>query len=369
MPSVFPIRFARAEPIPCASVTALRGPQNVCARRIGCQFFWRGSLPGVVESRASSPLGSSDAVPLAHALASHIGDLTDTRVLAVKGPVAAHFGLRGAHQSADVDVLIGVEGEPAFVEGLGLVGWSARPVSWLSNELVLHSRAFVSEQWPCDIDVHTAFPGFLADPSHVFEALWERREEITLGGRRVACTDRLSSILIASLHGLRTPNQAPRHRREVQYLADVVIPSLTESEFRQLKSLAGSLGSIDTARPVFIRRAQGLPEPTPAGVDEALDDWRFRTASGGVIAAQAVNAFRHAGPRDKLRVARESVWRSGSELALDHPEVEPTFRARTRARWVRFTNGLRSIRSLIRGYRYMKKGKDDTALVDGEYPW
>ncbi|WP_375730875.1 hypothetical protein [Demequina sp. NBRC 110054] len=192
---------------------------------------------------------------------------------------------------------------------------------------------------------------------------------MVLATRSVPALDRLSSTLVAGLHGLRSPTQTTRHREELKRLADRVIPGLSDQDYLLLVQLAAGLGATDTARPIFVRREEGLPRRTPAGRDKALDEWRLRSASGGGRAGQIANAMRHAGWRERFSLLREYIWRNHDEFALDFPDVEDTPRGRLGAHCARLGRGFRSIKNLIRGYRFMKAGKDDTALVDGEDPW
>nr|WP_236685362.1 nucleotidyltransferase family protein [Demequina salsinemoris] len=302
-------------------------------------------------------------------LVSRVAEKRGIRALTVKGPAAGHYGLRPPRVSADADVLI----EPArfdeMLEALKEVGWAERHVSRLTDSLVLHSVTVISKQWPCDIDVHVMFPGFLKDAGEVFEELWQRREALEIAGQPVEITDRASSILIAGLHGLRSPSQVARHRDETLALAERIVPELSDADYRDLVALAAKLGAADTARPIFVNRNDGLPPSTGPGVDPALDEWRLRSASGGGRAGQIANAMRHAGWRDRLRLLREYIWRSPSEFALDEPDAQGSSSSISRARRARLGRGFRSVKNLIRGYRYMKAGKDDTALVNGENPW
>ena len=69
--------------------------------------------------------------------------------------------------------------------------------------LPLHSTTLRNPRWGCELDVHNRFPGFLADPSDVFEALWERRTTVTIAHQDIPCPDPSSHAVIAALHWLR----------------------------------------------------------------------------------------------------------------------------------------------------------------------
>ncbi len=51
--------------------------------------------------------------------------------------------------------------------------------------------------------MHDRFPGFLAEPTEVFEALWERRTTARIAHRDVPCPDVLAHGAVAALHWLR----------------------------------------------------------------------------------------------------------------------------------------------------------------------
>ncbi len=66
-----------------------------------------------------------------------------------------------------------------------------------------HSVNLLSDLWPIGIDVHHYFPGFLADPSEVFETLWDRHEDVPLARVPVPACDPVSQVAVMALHYLR----------------------------------------------------------------------------------------------------------------------------------------------------------------------
>ena len=69
--------------------------------------------------------------------------------------------------------------------------------------------------------MHSFYPGFLADPAVVFDALWERRVRMEFAHRECDVPDRVSGILILALHSLRGATIQRRHADELEQLLRV----------------------------------------------------------------------------------------------------------------------------------------------------
>lgn len=124
-----------------------------------------------------------EAIRLAYALTAKAADLTGVRVLAIKGLVADFHGLRAERTPADVDVLVEPDGFADFTRQLEEWRWRIRLGEFTNFPAPQHSLTFINDQWPCDIDAHHRFPGFLAEPPQVFDALWERRQLLPVAGQ------------------------------------------------------------------------------------------------------------------------------------------------------------------------------------------
>jgi hypothetical protein len=231
------------------------------------------------ESRASHALNLSEAVPLLHGVVGEVARALDVRILFIKGPILTAQGLRGAHQSVDVDVLV----DPARVvdlrRGLETLGWAVRVPSTTARVLPQHSSAYAHPLWPCEIDVHDRFPGFLADPTTTFQALWEHMTTASVAGREVPCPTPVAHVAIAALHVLRNA-EAPGRREELADLVNVAKAAFGADECAQLAVLAARTASVGTLRPVL--EAMGLSLITDEGPDIALTAWRIQASSPGV---------------------------------------------------------------------------------------
>ena len=70
---------------------------------------------------------------------------------------------------------------------------------------------YIHDEWPCDLDIHYTFPGFLAPDEVVFEALWKRRATVRIAHWPVPCADFFGQATIVGLHSLR--DQVAAHIR------------------------------------------------------------------------------------------------------------------------------------------------------------
>src|SRR3954468_14696535 len=156
----------------------------------------------------SSALALTEAVPLLHGVVDEVARRAGVRVLFIKGPILTQQGLRDAHQSVDVDVLVDPSRLDDVRRGLEELGWAVRVPSTSARVLPLHSTTYAHPLWPCEIDVHDRFPGFLADLQQTFETLWSFRTTATVAGREVACPRPVAHAAIACLHALRDASSA-----------------------------------------------------------------------------------------------------------------------------------------------------------------
>jgi len=313
---------------------------------------------------AHSPLPIA-GTQFAHALCAVRSTSALVRLLSVKGDSALFYGLRPPRTTADADVLVEPSRAKSFAEALALCGWGPRPASESASAVVTHSVALIHPDWPCDIDVHWTFPGFLGDPGYVFDVLWERRQTMTQAGVEVFIPDRAGAVLISALHSLRTPVQTPRHAEEFRMLVNVCA-ELSEAERRDIVDLAIQTTAVDTARPFLETLGVPLPDPTPSGVNPALDEWRARVAADGVVGAQALIAARRLAWYRRPAAMWHIIWPSERDFRIDHPEVAPGRGPLLRARFARFGRGIRQIPAILRGRRQARRGITETSMLDGD---
>ncbi|WP_062521693.1 nucleotidyltransferase family protein [Demequina silvatica] len=315
----------------------------------------------------NAALATADAVPLAHALAVEVARRAGIRVLVIKGPSAAAHGLRAERVSADADVMVSPDGFGTYVEALQRYGWHERPAGDGIGPKAIHSVTLIHDAWPCDIDAHVQFPGFLAQQQQqVFDELWSRRQPLTLAGVEIDMVDRSGAILIAALHALRTPAQTPRHAAEIRRLVDEVLPGLDDHDRADVVALAIAAGAADTARPVLERLGVDLPTATPYGADPALDAWRARVGGRGETTAQWMILIGRTRWRAKPGMVARMIWPREAEFRRVHPEVPPGRGSAIHGRWARIVRGLRAAPRALWGRVLARRGVTDASILDGD---
>jgi hypothetical protein len=203
------------------------------------------------------------------------------RALAIKGPVVALQGLRAPRASADVDVLVHPSDLDALVAGLRAVGW--RPSVTLTTPAVMprHSENLLNDLWPVGIDLHHYFPGFLAPPGEVFDALWERHVEVTLAGRPVPACDHVGMSAVVALHLLRDdPDGTGPALADLAARASSV---LSADDVAALVSLAERTDAVATLRPFLLAVGADLAGLGPTRDSEALVLWEQRVRAVGSL--------------------------------------------------------------------------------------
>ncbi|WP_062527370.1 nucleotidyltransferase family protein [Demequina rhizosphaerae] len=311
----------------------------------------------------SARLAARDAVQLAHVLAVEVAREAGVRALVIKGPTASAHGLRPDRASADADVLIAPGDEEAYLRALVRCGWRERAPGASPDPDFAHSATVLHPQWPCDIDVHRTYPGFIAPPVDVFEALWRRRTVLVIAGREVDAVDRNAAILIGALHALRSAPASPRHGKEIRRLADEVVPALGGSEQADLVALASAIGAVDSARPVLERVSAPLPPPRAHGEDAALDEWRSRVGGHGGMLAQWIPRLARASRRDRMKLLRRVVWPSEEEFRRTHPATAQGRRAAVLGRLARVGRGVRATPRALWGAILARRGVTDASVL------
>ena len=141
----------------------------------------------------------------------------------------------------------------AVCDAIERLGWTQRfaetPLRHIADVAFDHSAHFIHEEWPCDLDVHFLFPGFLAEPSDVFDALWKSRVETDIAGVMVPTPDLAGHALVVGLHALRDPGK-PLSKADLAHLATVT-QHLGDADRAHLGELAVATGSHDSARPLL----------------------------------------------------------------------------------------------------------------------
>jgi hypothetical protein len=289
-------------------------------------------------STAARRLSAADAVELAHAWTQRFAERHRIRAVFIKGPTSAHHELRSHRVSADVDVLVDPAHFDRFCELLAETGWRPRPATFASSRYSLHSRTFIADDWPCDLDVHRTFPGFLEDPQRVFDLIWSRRHGMTLANVDCTIPDKASAILILALHARRSRDSDPRHQNELAEMITRV--SLDDAEKADLANLAVRSGSAQTSGDVLA--ALGLVDErfTEDLESDSLRAWQVRVGSGASATSMWLALLRGARGTEFMRIMRHAVWPSDADLAVMYPHLQGGPVIRNRARLHRLGRGI-----------------------------
>lgn len=294
-------------------------------------------------------LSTVEAVELATGLVQHLARRLDVRILVVKGPLASRQGLRERSVSTDVDLIVEPSGYRPLVAELGRYGWQPRPLPDFPRLMERHSRTFVKPGWPCDIDVHHYWPGFLADSEAAFDAMWDARESAPLGGQAIDIPNAAGTALVLALHSLREAGfAAPDSRQMVEYreLIERCRQRDDAAGFTaRVHELARATGAEQTAAPFLtaIGRTPGGSVPDAA----AFRQWQLHTRAEHPVTAWLLE-LRQATWRRRPGVLWHGVFPSAEELrAIDH-RIGPGRVALVRGWWRRFARGMRGLPAAAR---------------------
>ncbi|NNG39271.1 glycosyltransferase [Flexivirga sp. ID2601S] len=249
-------------------------------------------------SEATTRLGVTDAVLLAHAMAARLAHQNEIRVLFVKGPLAARQGVRDRLASGDADVLV----EPnSYKQFLGLLmdkGWRERPAREAPRFFNLHSTSLFHPQWPCDIDVHHEYPGLFAPIEQTFDVLWSRRDNHLIGGVQVPTPRAIDMAVIVAAHSGRN-SADPRSAAELSQVA--AYARACPERIDELLSAAVEFRAVSALSPLWSRLEIESPEPdlTPAEAEA----WTLLTRGpANSTAFHWLVAFRRASLTGKLKI-------------------------------------------------------------------
>lgn len=306
----------------------------------------------------TAELRLSEAVPLAHALVARLAELEGVRILFIKGPTAVALGARPPRASTDVDLLC----EPSGLERLGMAlercGWRRRTPKNTADDLKHatkylfdHSVHYIHDEWPCDLDVHFNFPGFLAPDDVVFDELWHRRTSVEVAHWPAPCADLLGQAAIVALHSLRDP-QLSHTSPDLDFVADSLRrqdPTTVEA-FLQLAIVTGS---VETLRPLL----EQLDAPSvESNVDpELLRRWQVRQQNAGASTTSWLIELRHRPWRQKPGLVRRALFLPTGALFSAHVGLPRTRRNIARLQLQRWSH---AVRYLPRGVRAARRAEE-----------
>ena len=297
-------------------------------------------------------------MPLAHALVARLAELEDVRILFVKGPTADAQGARPPRPSSDVDVLC----EPGSMERLGdaleAAGWRRRAVvsvmrlEHAAKYLFDHSAHYIHSEWPCDIDVHFNFPGFLAPADVVFETLWKRRSIIHVAGMPVVCADILGQAMIVGLHALRDPDDT-LSQADLEHLTHM-LKQMSPTRLAEISCLAADTGCSETLSPL-LEHSGARVLGSPWRDSDGLRRWHVRTESKGIYTTSWLIEMRHTPWWRTPPLIWHALFLPREELLNQHTGTTPLgWRGVVRLQATRWWRALRRLPRSIRAARQIE---------------
>lgn len=304
-------------------------------------------------------LDLGEAVELGYPLASGVAAAHGIRLLCVKGPILGSQGLRDQKQSVDVDVLVEPAKFDALRAALVAVGWHQSGTYNTPGIVPLHSVTHRHPCWPVELDVHRWFPGFLADPSTVFEAFWQRRTSATLAHAPVPVPDHVSHAALAALHYLRDSATA-WGQENLSQLAERV-SRWEASELGELSDFAARTGAAETLGSFLVR--VGAPDAGDgAPLVVSLSDWSMRAEADTQVVLPWLVGLRRLPWHRRPKYLAWSLWLNDAHFRAQSEEPM-TRRDVMRARWRRLRRGLGAFpaaRASARSLRERRAGDDDS---------
>lgn len=296
-------------------------------------------------------LALSDAVLLAHAFVDRVARDQGVRVMFIKGAAAVEQGLRPPQGSLDVDALVDPSQLQVLRDGLAELGWiDENPYS--TPTAASYSRTHRHAAWPCELDLHTTFPGLCAPEQEIFERLWSTHELVEVAAREVPCPDRRAHALVLALNSLREPAEAGKVM-QLEDLVGRVSASFDTAALTELGELARDVGAADTAAPFLV--AVGAPNVGLGSTPPAeLHAWRLRTQPAWRTATW-IEGLRE----QPLRRVPSYLWRAvfidETELRLADPTMGPGRLPLLRARARRVRRGLGDLPGALRQVRDLRR--------------
>jgi len=287
---------------------------------------------------------AAEASRLAQALLAFLGRKNGIRVLAIKGETASLEGLRPPKASSDADVLVDPAEFDALLGVLAEQGWHPRLVPLEPNVVSPHSVALVNADWPCDIDVHRHYPGFLESSAKVFEELWAHRTVLRIADSEVESVGRAGGLLILALHDLRAPHAAGSAER-LATLATTALETFDRAELVEVVALARSTRAVEPARDFL--SSLGFAPAAQLPVGNELSEWRALTHSPN----RTILWLRELGRvplRSKPRVLWHALVSSEPELRAQHSGVGAGAPALLVLRLKRIAGGVRALPKAVR---------------------
>ncbi|WP_372727432.1 nucleotidyltransferase family protein [Nocardioides sp.] len=267
---------------------------------------------------------------------------TGVRALAIKGPILGLQGLRGSKMSRDVDFLVHPRDMRSLVGALRRVGWFVDDGFRAPSVTRSHSIVMRHAEWPCEIDLHHRFPGFLASPDFVFEFLWECRTSAELAGASMACCDVMTHGSLAALHYIRDRATGSRSSEFDELLAGMD-RQLTSADKVELGARVARLGATETLRSVLELLDVPVEAAAEFDTDAEMLEWRLAVNATTLTSLGWVVALRGSGLRRWPSILWQAAWLNEADLRRAEPSLGLGRAPLLVARMRRLGRGLRAL--------------------------
>lgn len=265
-------------------------------------------------SAATNAPDEHSSVVMPHAVAvvllapavQHVASAHGIRVLSIKGAILAEQGLRSPRRPSDVDVLVEPGRFDDLVALLRPMGWRDRdgkvlvPLPVSGSALAPHARTLEHARWPCQLDLHRYYPGFLRPAQDVFDRLWDGRITARIAHADCDVPSPMDHWLLAALHVLRSGDRA--QLRELEAAAAEVL----RGREQDLLTRAGELGALGPLRESLTRLTGATPN-VPESDLELLTAWTRRIHDPGNLPDAFLEQFRGAGGATRILLALRQV--------------------------------------------------------------
>lgn len=291
--------------------------------------------------RQSSVLHLDHAVPLVYAWCAERARSSGIRALAIKGPFLAQLGLRPPKISGDVDVLVHPDDLPGFLPVLAVEGWSPLADDTVEYPTEMHSITLVHEYWPCSLDLHRFWQGYLAEPGAVFDELWAGSVELSVAGSMTVRTPGfVDSALMYVLNELRSAPR-PLLPHIVAATAERLRAELGDRAGAELFARAKRLGAEYSADILLAELGVELAPPeTPS---ERLIEWRLWTLGEASHTARWMHHLSTSPWYRKPIVLLRALAVTPSQLRAFRPDMQPGIRSYVSVWWARLRKGARLV--------------------------
>ncbi|MGH1523870.1 nucleotidyltransferase family protein [Leifsonia sp. L25] len=287
------------------------------------------------------PPAVPDPTLLLTAAVSRLAATIGVRLVVIKGIAADQYGLRPAHISSDVDVLVTHDDYGPLLDELEKRGWRRRPHDPDTETFPVHSASMYHPEWAADIDVHFRYPGLELEDD-VFAPIWAQRTTMWCGNQPISIPGLVDAIMIGAVHAIRS-RFSRRHRLELDFL----VGRCSRMDVSLLLERADRLGALATARP-FLERLKPFDAEYDWG--EASSEWRLRTEFPEASQRRAL-LWKRATPRERLTKLRLALFPPTSALVKETTATTlgpAQLAGRYLRRWVRGARALPKALAVLR---------------------